>query len=76
LIPRNLARHLPRFFFGDERNQVLPARVQATRDGEPLEMIILPSEVDYAAGTVKGTANKRLRNGQTIFHARAYFGSD
>lgn len=63
----NLARQLPaESFLVMNETKVLPARVHATRDGETIEMIILPSEVDYATGTVKGTANKRLRNGQEI----------
>lgn len=63
----NLADHLPaESFLVMNETKVLPARVHATRDGETLEMMILPSEVDYAAGTVKATANKRLRNGQTV----------
>ncbi|MEK9159400.1 MAG: tRNA preQ1(34) S-adenosylmethionine ribosyltransferase-isomerase QueA [Patescibacteria group bacterium] len=69
----NLARYLPSdSFLVMNETKVLPARVRATRDGETLEMMILPSEVDYeggtviGGGTVKGTANKRLRNGQTL----------
>lgn len=63
----NLAHHLPaNSFLVMNETKVLPARVHATRDGETLEMMVLPSEVDYQAGTVKATANKRLRNGQVI----------
>lgn len=63
----NLAQHLPKnSFLVMNETKVLPARVHARRGDDEIEMIVLPSEVDYEAGTVKATANKRLRNGQTV----------
>lgn len=65
----NLPLYLPaNSFLVMNETKVLPARVHAKHEnGTELEMLILPSEVDYKAGTVKGTANKRLRNGQKVF---------
>lgn len=65
----NLPLYLPaNSFLVMNETKVLPARVRAKHEnGTELEMLILPSEVDYTAGTVKGTANKRLRNGQKVF---------
>ncbi len=63
----NLAAHLPAdSFLVMNETKVLPARVHARRGEDILEMIVLPSEVDYAVHTVKATANKRLRCGQTV----------
>ncbi|MFA6024304.1 MAG: tRNA preQ1(34) S-adenosylmethionine ribosyltransferase-isomerase QueA [Candidatus Gracilibacteria bacterium] len=64
----NLHKYLPTdSFLVMNESKVLPARVLAKREnGEEVELMILPSEVDHAAGTVKATANKRLRLGQRI----------
>jgi S-adenosylmethionine:tRNA ribosyltransferase-isomerase len=63
----NLANYLPpRSFLVLNETKVLPARVHARRGKDSVELIILPSEVDYGKSTVKATANKRLRCGQLI----------
>ena len=60
----NLPLYLPaNSFLVMNETKVLPARVRARREnGDPLEMLILPSEVDFKPGTVKRTANNPLRN--------------
>ncbi len=64
----NLPLYLPaNSFLVMNETKVLPARVRAKHEnGTELEMLILPSEVDHKAHTVKATANKRLRNGQKV----------
>lgn len=63
----SLSKYLPAdSFLVMNETKVLPARVHARRGEDLIEMIVLPSEVDYSAHTVKATANKRLRNGQTV----------
>ncbi|MFA4815056.1 MAG: tRNA preQ1(34) S-adenosylmethionine ribosyltransferase-isomerase QueA [Candidatus Gracilibacteria bacterium] len=70
----NLPHHLPaNSFLVMNETKVLPARVHAKHEnGDSLEMLILPSEVDHKAGTVKATTNKRLRSGQKVFLAPGY----
>lgn len=69
----NLAQFLPKnSFLVMNETKVLPARVDAKRGNESIEMLILPSEVDYKKNTIKATANKRLRCGQIISIKKAY----
>lgn len=65
----NLPLYLPaNSFLVMNETKVLPARIHAKHEnGTELEMLVLPSEADYKAHTIKATANKRLRNGQKVF---------
>lgn len=63
----HLAKYLPpKSFLVMNETKVVPARVEAQRGTDEIEMLILPSEVDYTTNTIKATANKRLRCGQRI----------
>lgn len=63
----NLAKYLPKdSFLVMNETKVLPARLFAQKDGQALELLVLPTEVDYKLGTLKAIANRRLRNGEKI----------
>lgn len=70
----HLAKYLPpESFLVMNETRVVPARIFTKKtDGTELEMILLPSEVDYKAKTIKGTANKRLRCSQRIILKKGY----
>lgn len=64
----NVAKYLPAgSFLVMNETKVLPARMHAERDGEEIELLVIPSEANLTLGTVKATANKRLRKGQKVF---------
>ena len=64
----NLPKYLPATsFLVMNETKVVPARIfTRVPTGEPLELLVLPTEVNYKLGTLKAIANRRLRNGEKI----------